>query len=125
MASPETIKGKVPRKSKQQQGIHHLIDLLMADFMVVDVSKPFAEPSYLEIERKLLAGKAYQTCGGRSLNEDTADSFLTWLVNADNGPRISDGVDRTTELAAYTFPYLAPPEQNPPPVILSAAALVK
>ena len=37
-------------------GNHPLTELLLADFMVVDASKPYAEDSYLEIERALLKG---------------------------------------------------------------------
>ena len=37
-----------------EQGNHPLTELLLADFLVVDVSKPFAEEGYLEIERALL-----------------------------------------------------------------------
>ena len=40
-------------------------------------------------------------------------TIYTLLVNAGNGPRISDGVDRATVPASDVFPYLAPP--NPPP----------
>ena len=48
------------------QGDHPLADFLLADFpMAVDVSKPSAEDSYLEIERKLLKGSPHQTFGGR------------------------------------------------------------
>ncbi|PZV16951.1 MAG: hypothetical protein DCF20_07320 [Pseudanabaena sp.] len=93
---------------------HPLTDLLLADFMVVDVSKPFAEDSYLEIERALLKDTSHETCGGRSPNDDIADTFLTLLVNAGNGPRISDGVDQQAVKASHVFPYLAPPEANPP-----------
>ena len=39
-------------------GAHPLTELLLADFMVVDVSKPYAEESYFEIERALLKGAA-------------------------------------------------------------------
>lgn len=97
------------------QGTHPLTELLLADFMVVDVSRPFAEDTYFEIERMLLKGAPHRTCGGRSLNDDSIDTFLTLLVNAGNGPRISDGVDQATVPASRTFPYLAPPEPNPPP----------
>jgi hypothetical protein len=45
---------------------------------------------------------------------------LTLLVNNFNGPRVSDGVDQTTAPAGRTFPYLQPPNPNPPPL----AALV-
>lgn len=103
------------------QGIHPLADLLMADFMVVDVSKPFVGESYFEIEGKLLKGEPHQTCGGRSLNEDSVDRFLTVVITNDNGPRISDGVDQATVPAAKVFPYLMPPEQNPPALNLPSA----
>ena len=98
------------------QGTHPLTELLLADFMVVDVSKPSSEDSYLEIERALLKGTVHQTCGGRSLNEDSMDTFITLLINAGNGPRVSDGVDHQAVPASRAFPYLVPPEPNPPPV---------
>lgn len=96
------------------RGAHPLTEFLLADFMVLDVSKPFAEDSYLEIERMLLRGAPHRTCGGRWLNDDSIDTFLTMLINAGNGPRISDGVDQATVPASRTFPYLALPEANPP-----------
>ena len=95
-------------------GAHPLTELLLADFMVVDASKPYAEESYFEIERALLRGASHETCGGRSLNDDCADTILTMLVNAGNGARISDGVDQQAVPASRVFPYLAPPELNPP-----------
>ncbi|HYL65294.1 MAG TPA: DUF4331 family protein [Candidatus Methylomirabilis sp.] len=95
-------------------GNHPLTELLLADFMVVDASKPYAEDGYLEIERALLNGTSHETCGGRTPNDDIADTFLTMLVNGGNGPRISDGVDGQAVPASRAFPYLAPPELNPP-----------
>jgi hypothetical protein len=95
-------------------GRHPLTDLLLADFMVVDTSKPFAEDTYYEIERSIVAGKAHASCGGRWLNCDAVDTILNWMINRDNGPRISDGVDAPAEPAKLTFPYLVPPELNPP-----------
>jgi hypothetical protein len=47
------------------KGNHPLTELLLADFLVVDLSKPFDEDSYFEIERALLRGTAHETCGGR------------------------------------------------------------
>jgi hypothetical protein len=93
-------------------GDHPLTDLLLADYLVVDVSKPYAEDSYFEIERATLDGRAHETCGGRSLNENVMDTIYTLLVNAGNGPRISDGVDRATQLASKVFPYLQPPNSG-------------
>ena len=96
-----------------EQGNHPLTELLLADFLVVDVSKPYAEESCFEIERALLAGRAHATCGGRSLNDDIVDSLYTLLVNGGNGPRIRDGVDQATQPAARSFPYLVSPNPGP------------
>ena len=97
-------------------GAHPLTDLLLDDYLVVDVSKPYAENSYFEIERAVLEGRPHETCGGRSLNDDVMDTLYTLLINAGNGPRISDGVDQATEPASDVFPYLAPPNpgRRPP-----------
>ncbi|MGA3317993.1 MAG: DUF4331 family protein [Candidatus Korobacteraceae bacterium] len=97
-------------------GAHPLTELLLANFMVVDVSKPYAEDSYFEIERALLKNGTHQTCGGRTPNDDTGETYLTMLVNAGNGPRISDGVDQQSVRASRAFPYLAPPDPDPPAV---------
>lgn len=96
------------------EGVHPLRDLLLADFLVVDVAKPLDEDGYLEIERALLRGQEHTTCGGRMLNHDMVDTFLTFLVNNRNGPRITDGVDFPTVPASSTFPYLQPPNPTPP-----------
>jgi hypothetical protein len=99
-----------------EDGNHPLTELLLADFLVVDVSKPFAEVSYFEIESAMLRGVPHETCGGRWLNDDIVDTVLTLLVNNFNGPRVSDGVDQTTDPASHTFPYMPPPNPNPPPL---------
>ena len=93
---------------------HPLTELLLQDYLVVDVSKPYAEDSCLEIERALLAGRPHESCGGRSLNDPTMASLYTLLVNAGNGPPISDGVDGATVAASDVFPYMAQPNPVPP-----------
>ena len=95
-------------------GNHPLMELLLADFLVVDVSKPFDEDSYFEIERALLRGADHATCGGRWLNDDIVDKLLTLLVDNDNGPGVTDGVDQATVPALRTFPYAQPANPNPP-----------
>ncbi|MFD7376852.1 DUF4331 family protein [Streptomyces mirabilis] len=106
----------------QPDGTHPLTELLLADFLVVDVAKPYAEDSYFEIERALLEGREHATCGGRSLNDDVIDTLYTLIVNAGHGPRVSDGVDGTVP-ASREFPYLAPPNPDPPePVSVPTAA---
>ena len=98
-----------------EQGNHPLTELLLADFMVVDLSKPFQETSYFEIEQAVLNERAHATCGGRWLNEDIVDLLLTMYINAGDGPRISDGVDAPIAWSSMVFPYMAPP--NPPKVV--------
>jgi hypothetical protein len=96
-------------------GAHPLTELLLADFLVVDVTKPYAEQgSFLEIELAARGRRGHQTCGGRALNDDVMDRLFTLLVNAGTGPRIRDGVDQATMPASCTFPYLAPPNPDPP-----------
>jgi len=106
-------------------GAHPLTGLLLDDYLVVDVSKPYAEDSYFEIERATLQGTPHQTCGGRSLNENVMDTIYTLLVNAGNEPRISDGVDRATVPASEVFPYLQPPNPGGPQVEDSAALVTQ
>jgi hypothetical protein len=97
-----------------EKGVHPLTEMLLADFLVVDMSKPFNEDGYLEIERAMLRGAPHKTCGGRWLNHDIVDSLLTILINNGNGPRISDGVDQTAVPASRNFPYLSKPNPMPP-----------
>jgi hypothetical protein len=96
-------------------GAHPLTELVLADYLVVDVTKPYAERgSFFEIERARRAGRPHETCGGRALNDDVMDTIFTLLVNAGNGPVVRDGVDQATRPASRTFPYLAAPNPAPP-----------
>lgn len=99
-----------------EQGVHPLTELLLADFLVVDTSKPFSDggDSDLEIERAVLTGRPHTTCGGRSPGHDIIDTLYTLLVGGLDGPRISDGVDQPTQPTARSFPYLVPPNPDPP-----------
>ena len=96
-------------------GKHPLTDLFLADFLVVDVEKPYQERgSFLEIELAQRASREHETCGGRALNDDVMDTFFTLIVNGGDGPVIRDGVDGATRPGSRTFPYLAPPNPDPP-----------
>lgn len=108
LAVLDGIDGKIDWTLKPD-GTHPLTELYLGDYQVVDVAKPYAEDSYLEIEQALVQGRAHETCGGRSLNDDALDTNLTFAVTAGNGPRTSDGVDQATVRASDRFPYLAPP----------------
>jgi Domain of unknown function (DUF4331) len=96
-------------------GKHPLTDLFLADFLVVDVEKPYAENgSFLEIERAHRSSQGHETCGGRALNDDVMDTFFTLIVNGGDGSVVRDGVDQATRPGSRTFPYLAPPNPDPP-----------
>jgi len=96
-------------------GSHPLTAVVLADYLSVDVTKPYAERgSYFEIEQAVLAGKAHETCGGRALNDDVMDLVFTMLVNAGNGPTITDGVEQSSAPAGTSFPYLSNPNPHPP-----------
>ncbi len=99
----------------REDGAHPLTELILADYLVVDVTKPYAErASFLEIELAARRGQAHRTCGGRALNDDVMDTIFTLLVNARNGPAIRDGVGQATRPGSRVFPYLAPPNPDPP-----------
>ncbi|TGS09650.1 DUF4331 domain-containing protein [Mesorhizobium sp. M2E.F.Ca.ET.209.01.1.1] len=107
-----------------QGGTHPLTELLLADFLVVDVSKPFTEDGWFEIERAMLKGEPHRTCGGRWLNHDVIDSIFNLLVNAGNGPLISDGVDQATQPSSRAFPFLSPPNPSPPSTLPNLSATI-
>jgi hypothetical protein len=99
----------------RRDGTHPLTEFMLADYLVVDVTKPYAEQgSFLEIELAARRGEGHRTCGGRALNDDVMDTIFTLLVNAGDGPVICDGVDQATRPASHEFPYLAPPNPDPP-----------
>jgi hypothetical protein len=106
-----------------EHGNHPLTELLLADFLVVDASKPFADggDSDLEIERALLAGRPHTTCGGRSPWDDIIDTLYTMLVGGLDGRRISDGLDQATPAPVRTFPYLIAPNPKPPDILARLA----
>ncbi|MGX5696547.1 DUF4331 family protein [Agromyces soli] len=96
-------------------GVHPLTELVLADFLVVDVAKPYQEHgSFLEIELAAREGRAHETCGGRALNDDMMDTWFTTFITGGNGPAIRDGVDASSRPSSQRFPYLAAPNPNPP-----------
>jgi Domain of unknown function (DUF4331) len=96
-------------------GRHPLTDLVLDDYLIVDVTKPYVEHgSFLEIELAARNGTEHQTCGGRAPNDDVMDTIFTQLVNGGHGPTVRDGVDAASRPATGDFPYLAPPNPSPP-----------
>jgi hypothetical protein len=108
----DRLDGKVDWPTTED-GAHPLTELILGDYLVIDVSKPYTDNSFFEIEQSILAGRPHTTCGGRSLNDDVMDKIYTLLITAGQGPPISDGIRAATTPAGAAFPYLAPANQPP------------
>jgi len=75
------MRGCRGRDNGGPDGAHPLTEHILADYLMVDVAKPYAEQgSFLEIELAARRGEGYWTCGGRALN-DVMDTVFTLLVN--------------------------------------------
>lgn len=84
-------------------------DLLINDFLILDLARPFAPGTFLEIERAMLGDRPHASSGGRWLNDDILDDMLTLYVDGRRGPRFGDGVDAPTKPAELSFPYVRKP----------------
>src|SRR5262249_13414186 len=83
-------------------------NVFLDDFLVFDVAKPITDTSHLEIEKSTLAGRPYQTGGGRTIDANVIDILLTWLVNHDR-TFLQGGATGATKPGMKVFPYLATP----------------
>ena len=93
-------------------GRHPLRELLINDFLIVDLARPFAPGSFLEIERAWINDRAQVSAGGRWLDDDILDEMLTLYVNGGRGERLGDGVDAPTKRASLSFPYVREPNRR-------------
>ena len=97
-----------------EAGRHPLTELMLRDYLVVDVTKPYQEHgSFLEIELAARSGEEHLTCGGRTLNDDVMDTIFTRLVNAGHGPVVRDGVDAASQAGHDDLPLPGAPERDP------------
>lgn len=87
-------------------GCHPLRDLLLDDFLILDLAHAFAAGGFLAIERALIDNRPHACPGGRWLDDDILDDLLTWMVNGGRGERFGDGVDAPTKPAGLSFPYV-------------------
>ena len=62
-----------------QTGAIRLRDLLIDDFLILDLAHAFAPGSFLEIERSLINNEPHESAGGRWLDDDILDEMLTLL----------------------------------------------
>ena len=83
-------------------------NVFLDDFLLFDVSKPITDQSHLEIEKSTLSGRPYQTGGGRTVDANSIDILLTWLVNRDR-EFLQGGATGATKPGMKVFPYFATP----------------
>jgi len=84
------------------------VNVFFDDFLLFDVTKPITDASHLEIEKSTISGRPYQTGGGRTLDANSIDILLTWLVNRDR-EFLLGGATGATKPGTKVFPYLAAP----------------
>ena len=82
--------------------------VFLDDFLLFDVVKPITDESHLEIEKSTIDGRPYQTGGGRTVDANSIDILLTWLVNRDR-EFLQGGATGATKPGMKVFPYFATP----------------
>jgi len=93
-------------------GRHPLRDVLIGDFLILDLARGFAPGNFLEIERSLINNRPHESAGGRWLDDDILDEMLTLFVNGGRGERFGDGVDVPTKPPSRSFPYVREPNKR-------------
>jgi hypothetical protein len=120
-----TFYDSIDGKTDWNQGQKDILaSVLVDDFLVVDVSKPCAKNSFLEIERSIVEGGSHQTCGGRRPNDDIMDVLYRLYFNAGKGALVSDGVNAPYRPISHQFPYLAGPDLSLKAKIKAAAGRI-
>jgi hypothetical protein len=83
-------------------------NVFLDDFLLFDVARPITDQSHLEIEKSTINGVPYQTGGGRTIDANSIDILLTWLVNRDR-EFLQGGATGATKPGMKVFPYFATP----------------
>ena len=86
-------------------------NVFLDDFLLFDVAKPITDDSHLEIEKSTLDGRPYRTGGGRTVDANSIDILLTWLVNRDR-EFLQGGATGATKPGMKGFPYFATPNSE-------------
>jgi hypothetical protein len=94
------------------EAIESHINVRIDDFLLFDTAKPITDQSHLEIEKSTIAGKPYQTGGGRTIDANVIDILVTYLVNRDQGKFYQSPATQATQRGLKIFPYLAPPNKE-------------
>jgi hypothetical protein len=86
-------------------------NIYLDDFLLIDVLKPTSDDSFFEIEKSTVHGKPYKTGGGRTIDANTIDIMMTWMVNNDR-EFMQGGSPAATKPGTKTFPYQASPNSE-------------
>lgn len=97
--------------SDSKRGLY--ADILLNDFLVLDMSKPFVIGSYFDIEMFILKGKAYNTPGGRVPGDVIIDKLFNNMINAGKSNDVTMGIPQATALPEANFPYVGDYHSNP------------
>lgn len=84
------------------------VNVFFDDFLLFDVTKPITDASHLEIEKSTIDGLPYRTGGGRTVDANSIDILMTWLINKDR-EFLQGGATGATKPGMKVFPYLASP----------------
>ena len=87
-------------------------EIILQDFLVVDISKDSSGEGYFTIEAALLNGEEHATSGGRMPSDDIMDRLFSILITGDRDADISDGVNNPYRAVSNVFPYLAKPDNS-------------
>ena len=83
-------------------------NVFLDDFLLFDVARSITDDSHLEIEKSTIDGRPYETGGGRTVDANSIDILLTWLVNRDR-EFLQGGATAATKPGMNVFPYFATP----------------
>jgi len=86
-----------------------LATLLLDDYLVVDVTKPFTVQSYFEIENSMLRSEPHTRCGGRVPGNNIINTLMTTMINGGHGQAVTTGIPTDGKPAQDQFPYLGKP----------------
>src|SRR5690349_19476234 len=93
-------------------------NVFLDGFLLFDVAKPITDDRHLEIEKSTIEGRRYHTGGGRTVDANSIDILLTWLVSRDR-EFLQGGATGATKPGMQAFPYLATPNTDLQTVVAS------
>jgi len=86
-----------------------LANLLLNDYLVIDMNKPFTTQGYFDIEYSMLRNQQNTRSGGRIPGENIINTLMTMMVNAGHGSPVVNGINSNSDIQYKKFPYLNPP----------------